>query len=132
MRLSLLAITLGALAAGDAAAGPPAMTDVIVSETKDGPAKATFKPDTAKVHIRAKLVDVPAGAELTADWIAVKAEGAPPNYKIDSAVNRVGKDMTQYHGSFSKPNTGWPVGEYRVELFIDGKPVKRATFKVAK
>jgi hypothetical protein len=127
----VFAVILGALAAGDAFAAP-ALADVVVSEAKDGPPKSTFKPTTSKVHIRAKLVDVPAGAKVKAEWIAVKAEGAPPNYKIDSVENTVGKGSTAYHGSFSKPSAGWPVGDYRVDLLLDGKPMKQATFKVAR
>ena len=132
MRALLLAVAFGvALAAGDALAAP-ALADVVVSEAKDGPSKTTFKPTTSKVYIRAKLVDVPAGAKLKGEWIAVKVEGAPPNYKIDSVENVVAKGSTQYHGALGKPSAGWPVGDYRVDLLIDGKTAKQATFKVAK
>ena len=133
MRASLLfAAALGALAGGAAIAGPPAVTDVIVSEAKDGPAKSIFKPTTPKVYIRAKLVDIPPGAKLKADWIAVKTGVAPPNYKVDSVESAAGKGATQYHGALGKPNAGWPEGDYRVDLFIDGKPAKQATFRIAR
>jgi hypothetical protein len=129
----LIAAALGALAAGDALAGRPALTDLVVSEARDGPAKSAFKPNTAKVYIRAKLVDVPAGAKLKAEWIAVKVEGAPPNYKMDEIESTVGKDMTQYHGAYAKPTAGWPVGTYRIDLSINGTKVgKAAAFSVAK
>lgn len=128
----LLAAALAALAGGNALAGSPALTDVVVSEAKDGPAKSTFKPTTSKVFLRAKLVDIAPGAKLKAEWIAVKAEGAPPNYRIDAVENTVRAGATRYDGSFGKPTAGWPVGDYRVDLFIDGKAVRQATFKVAR
>jgi hypothetical protein len=131
VRALLVAAALG-VASGDTVAGPPTLSDVVLSESRDGPPKSTFKPTTSKVHIRAKLVDVPPGAKLKGEWIAVRAEGAPVNFKIDSVVNTVGMGSTQYHGALSKPSAGWPVGEYRVDLFIDGKPVKNASFRVAK
>jgi hypothetical protein len=56
---------------------------------------------------------------------------APPNYKVDSVENSVAAGSTQYHGALSKPSTGWPEGDYRVDLFIDGKRVQQAGFKVA-
>ena len=104
----------------------------MVSEARDGPAKSTFKPNTAKVFIRAKVVDVPAGSKLKADWVAVKTAVAPPNYTVDSVENTVAKGSTQYHGALSKPSSGWPEGDYRVDLFIDGKRATQAAFKVAK
>ena len=131
MRALVLAVAIGVLAAGDVLAAP-ALADVVVSEAKDGPPKSTFKSTTTKVYVRAKLVDVPPGAKLKGEWIAVKVEGAPPNYKIDSVENTVAKGSTQYHGALGKPTAGWPVGDYRVDLLIDGKPMKQATFKVTK
>lgn len=128
----LLAAAFWALAGGDVLAGPPALADVVVSEAKDGPAKSTFKPATPKIHLRAKLADIAPGSTLKAEWIAVKAEGAPPNYRIDSVETKVGKGSTRYHGALSKPSAGWPVGDYRVDLSIDGKPATQAAFKVVR
>jgi hypothetical protein len=128
----LIAAALGALAAGDAFAGPPALTDVVVSEARDGPAKSTFKTTTPKIFIRAKLVDVPAGSKLKGEWIAVKTAVAPPNYKLDSVESVAGTGASRYDGAYSKPSAGWPEGDYRVDLFIDGKRVQQASFKVAK
>lgn len=128
----LLAAACCALAGAEVLAGPPALTDVVVSEAKDGPAKSTFKPATPKIYLRAKLVDVAPGSKLKADWIAVKAEGAPPNYRIDTVETNVGKASTRYDGSFSKPSAGWPVGDYRVDLSIDGKPATQAAFRVVR
>ena len=129
MRALLAAAALAAVA-GVATAGPPRVTDVVISEAKDGPAKATFKASTPKVFIRAKLVEMPPGAKLRSEWIAVKTAVAPPNYKVDSVENTMSAGTTRFDGALSKPTAGWPAGDYRVDLLIDGKPASRATFKI--
>ena len=113
-------------------AAAPRYSDMVLSEAKDGPAKDTFKPDTAKIFLRTKLVDVPNGTKLKSDWIAVKTKVAPPNYKIDSVELTVGVVGDRANFNFSKPTSGWPEGDYRVDLFIAGKPAGNVPFKVAK
>jgi len=134
-RAAMLLLAMLAFAGGvpgDAWAGSPRYSDVVLSDTEDGPAKSTFKPDTPKLYIRTKLVDMPTGTKLKGDWIAEKTKVAPPNYKIDSVELRVGTLMNAAKFSLSKPNAGWPEGEYRTDLFIDGKPATQVKFKVAK
>lgn len=130
MPLVILAFC-GALAAEEASAAP-SLAKIVVSDSQEGPAKTILKPETAKVYVRAELVDIPAGAKIRGDWIAVKTGVAPPNYKVDSAENVVGKGMNKYTFSMSKPTAGWPEGDYRVDFFIDGKPAAKVPFKVAK
>jgi hypothetical protein len=43
-----------------------------------------------------------------------------------------GPAMNKVQFSFSKPTAGWPVGDYRVDLFLDGKKATDVKFKVAK
>ena len=115
------------------AAGQPHYGAMTFSDSDDGDdSMDVFTPDTAKIFLKAELVDVPSGAKLTGSWIAEKTDAAPPNYKIDSVDLTVGALVNVATFSLSKPNAGWPTGDYRVELFIDGKPVTQARFKVAK
>ena len=120
-----MAISLGAQA------GAPRYTDLLLSDTKDGAAKQVFTPTTPKIFLSSKLADVPTGAKLTGTWIAEKTKAAPPNYRIDSVDLTVGPLMNQANFSMSKPNAGWPAGDYRVELFINGKLASTVRFKVA-
>jgi uncharacterized RDD family membrane protein YckC len=113
-------------------AASPRYSDLVLSDAKGGEPKSTFKPQTAKVFLNAKLVDVPSGSKVKSDWVAVKAEGAPPNYKIDSVELNVGPGMNNVDFNFSKPTAGWPEGDYRVDLFIDGKPSGNVKFQVKK
>jgi len=108
------------------------LTNVRVSERAGGPQKTTFKPDTPKVFVTATQEAIPAGRKLRCDWIAVKTDVAPPNYRIDSWEGRSAADSKELTCSFSKPTSGWPVGDYRVDLSIDGKDAGKATFRVAK
>ena len=67
------------------------------------------------------------------DGAAVEKTGvAPPNYKIDEKELKVYPMMNEVTYSLSKPNAGWPVGEYRVDLYIDNKPAGHVKFRVAK
>jgi hypothetical protein len=116
----------------DAFAASPRYSDIVLSDSDGGPAKAVFTPQTPKLFLRAKLVDMPSGSTLKCDWIAEKTQVAPPNYRIDGVELKVGSLMNTAKFSMSKPNAGWPEGDYRADLFIDGKPATQVKFKVAK
>jgi hypothetical protein len=121
------------LAAGAYAAGAPHYSDMKLSNSKDGEATETFAPDTPKIFLQAGLVDVPSGSKVSSDWIAEDTGGAAPaNYKIDSVTLDVGMITNEVTFSLSKPNAGWPLGKYRVELFIDGKAAGAKHFEVSK
>jgi hypothetical protein len=112
-------------------AGSPKYADLKLSDSEDGDAKSSFAPDTAKIFLHAGLVDVATGAKLGAAWIAEDTGGvAPANYKIDSMETAAGAIANVETFSLSKPTAGWPVGTYRVDLFIDGKAAGSVHFKV--
>ena len=127
----LAALLALSFAAGAYAA--PHFADVTVSDSEDGDATEAFVPTTTKIFVHAGLVDVAHGSKVSSDWIAEDTGGAAPaNYKIDSVVLDTGMLTNVVTFSLSKPTAGWPVGKYRVDLFIDGKAAGAAHFKVSK
>jgi len=129
----LIVLALSGFYHPETEAASPRYADLVLSDSKGGNAKSTFKPQTAKIFLNAKLVEVPTGAKVKSEWIAVDTGGAaPPNYRIDSVEMTVGPLINNVDFNFSKPTAGWPVGDYRIDLFIDGKPAGNVKFKVAK
>ena len=128
----LVAVAAAGILPAESYAGSPRYSDMVLSDAQDGAAKSTFAPQTAKIFLRTKLVDVPSGSRVRSDWIAEKAMGAPQNYKIDSTELKVGPAMNVVNFNYSKPTAGWPVGDYRIDLFIDDKLASQVKFKVAK
>lgn len=131
-RVAALAASAAAWLISSAALAAPAYSEVVISDSADGKEMHTFKPATAKIYVRTRLTGVDKAVKARSEWIAVKAEGAPANYKIDATELAAGPAMNKVQFSFSKPTAGWPVGDYRVDLFLDGKKVTDVKFKVAK
>jgi hypothetical protein len=127
-----LALAAGAGISPAVLAASPHYTDLVLSDTRDGPAKASFKPQTAKIFLRSKIVDVPAGSTVKGAWIAEKTKVAPPNYKIDEKEMKAGGAVNEITYSISKPNANWPEGDYRVDLFINGAAAGNVKFRIAK
>ncbi len=128
----LAALAFAGLHHPETQAASPRYADIVLSDSKGGAAKSSFNPQTAKIFMHAKLVDVSGGSTVKGDWIAVKTLVAPPNYKIDSKELKVGALMNQVDFSLSKPTAGWPEGDYRIDLFIDSKPAGNVKFVVGK
>lgn len=112
----------------------PGFKNVTFSAVKDGPTVSVFPPDASAIFMRAEMADVPPDAKMTCAWIATQAVGAPQNFVIDSADQVAGTvfglRMNVLSCSLGKPNAGFPMGSYRVELSVDGKKTNEAAFEV--
>lgn len=122
---------LGFLLATAAHAQVPRLTDLVISDSKDGPDMNVFKPVTPKIYVTASLKDVPVGTKITSRWIAEQIRVVLPNFEIDSVDTVIGPSMNWASFALAKPTIGWPTGEYRVELLIEGKLAETVRFKVA-
>lgn len=120
---------VAALAAAGAFAAPH-YADLTLSDSKGGPEKRVFQPGTAKIFLHATLVDVSRGSVVKSDWFAEKTKVAPPNYRMDGTELKVGPLINSVDFNMNKPTKGWPPGDYRVDLFIDGKLVEKVKYQV--
>ena len=131
--LALFAIAAAAcLQPPEAAAAETRYKDIVMSDSQGGKDVHTFKPATPKIFIHANLENGSSAKVLKGEWIAVKTQVAPPNYKIDSVELKTFPLITSVDFNMSKPNAGWPEGDYRVDLLIDGKKATEVKFKVVK
>ena len=102
-----------------------------VDETTMEPIETTdvFTPDTTEIFCSVKLSNAPPDTEIKAEWIYVAGEAEDlSNYLIDEV------SLTAEGGyigfSLDSPDTGWPRGEYKVVLYLDGKESSTVPFTV--
>ncbi|MGG6896775.1 MULTISPECIES: hypothetical protein [Rhizobium] len=129
--LFTLAVTaLTAVSSGVWAAG---FENIIVSaETDADTTQDSFAKDTPKIFVSAELTEeVPSGSKVNISWIAVDTGGAaPPNYKIDEVNLDITSMINHVNSAMTKPNNGWPVGTYKIEFSVNGKPMESVGFTV--
>ena len=103
-----------------------------LSDTPEGEAATEFRPDTPRIHMSARAGGIAPGSRLRCEWIAVKAQGAPANYRIDFYEATSVPGTASFDCSLSRPSKGWPEGEYRVDVTIEGREAGRASFRVVR
>jgi hypothetical protein len=92
----------------------------------------TFPTDQAVIHLALTLKNVPSDTTVKAVWTAVDVgTAAPADTKIDELEKTI-NDSGNIDFTISLPSTGaWPVGKYKVEVYLDGKLKKTLEFSVA-
>ncbi|GLS42102.1 hypothetical protein [Methylobacterium brachythecii] len=123
--------------AAAAAAAPPAAAVAAASSTDSAhiekamtfpgegnvPPQTAFARTTPKILLALAVRAVKSGDSLTTAWIAEKTDGVPPNFTISSVQIPLGASPT-VSSSLSKPDAGWPPGQYRVDVSHNGGPVE--------
>ena len=101
------------------------------SETKPLNPTDTFGLNTPEIFCSVKLSNAPEDTEVASEWVYVKGEAeGVTDYVIDTRA--LTADGTVYMWfSYPRPDGGWPVGEYRLNLYIDGKEAVSLPFTVS-
>ena len=85
-----------------------------------------FTPDEI-FYCVVDLANAPDDTTAKAAWSVVEAEGVEPNYPIDEAELTSGD--ADLHFELSNDML-WPVGKYKVELYLNGELDQTLEFEV--
>jgi len=90
----------------------------------------TFTVGTPEVFCSAKLSNAPDGTEIISEWVYVQGELAGyEDHVIDShTLTTEGSRYVAF--SLPRPDAGWPKGEYKLVLYIDGKEEVTVPFTI--
>jgi hypothetical protein len=130
----LLAISLTACEAGvsvtTASLSEATMCQSVDEDMRPIDATDVFTTDTPEIFCSVKLSHAPSDTDVKAEWIYVQGElEGTENYLIgDYSLTAEGTLYLSF--SLTKPDAGWPKGEYKVILYVDGKEKLSVPFTV--
>ena len=91
----------------------------------------TFAPNTPKLYAMFKTKGAKDGDRARGVLIAEDVgDVAPPNTKVLEIKLDMEGDTDDGNFNFSKPTNGWPVGKYRVEIYINDELATKLKFTI--
>ena len=108
----------------------PAPLQATVAADKEGEPKTTFLTNTAKIFGRWQGSTLKTGETIRAIWIAEAFGKEERDAKITEG--QVTADKPDDRGIFSlaRPDGGWPIGHYRLEIYVSDKLAAAVKFKI--
>lgn len=97
---------------------------------------STFETTDGVIHCLVGLDSAPEKTAVKAVWTVVNAQGQSPNEKIGETATEAGGEKNVVDFSYTPPPAGLPVGEYKVDIYLNSepgkeeKPAKSLTFSV--
>jgi hypothetical protein len=112
------------------AAAPLRVTDLELGRALDVDKRISDKTDSFKptdtIYVSVETDGTSPGARLAAHWTYKDGQVVKHD---EVSIAPTGKASTEFH--IAKPG-GWPVGDYKVEVMLDGAPMDSKSFKVSK
>lgn len=118
----------GTLLSGKAKVSEPAMSDSIDPVTHAPLTSSTlFRPETGTLYATVKLSDAPRKTEVKALFFLV---GESEQQIAEDAMVTNGTGHVSFE--LNPPASGWPLSDYKVLFFLNGKEAQQVVFTVAK
>jgi hypothetical protein len=88
---------------------------------------STFTTSSPIIYATGIIKNAPQKTVIKSEWYYLETEDVT---FIDEISYEVTEVTTVFYFSFSKPTSGWPLGNYEVKLYIDGVYKSTLSFKV--
>lgn len=98
-----------------------------LAKDKEGKEVTTVFAPSDTFYCLVDLANAPDDTKVKADWTAIQAEGAEPNTAIDQKEVTTGDNVIQFDLTNNGP---WPVGKYKVDLYLNDKLDRTLEFSV--
>ncbi len=106
------------------------LSNTVTSDLLPGQIVSEFGDNQAVIHGFGIFSDIERTAEVKGAWVSIDAISTP-NYTIGTAVTRINPGEAKAHFELTRPNNGWPRGNYRFEIYVDGIYYSSALFRIS-
>ena len=95
----------------------------------------TFSADVPEIFVVFQLHQHESEFKVYGRWVVEKGEGVPGNHLLGTDAMLLMTEDESGYLSLKRPPTGWPVGDYKVQIFTgvgisDRDPIGTIRFKV--
>lgn len=126
--LALLALAGSALACGSSA--PAGVSNPVLSTDKEGTnATSTFAP-TDTIYLSFDINQVDKGTSFDIKWYALNVSGQDPNTPFVTSNVVYDGSGNKIYANTNSTSGGFPVGQYKVEIYMNGTKVAEQQFNV--
>ena len=126
--LLAVVLILGSLACNFSATTANISNAHMATDESDSTQTTVYSPDTQTFYCFYDLKNAPDDTVVKGVWTLVSAEGYEANSEIDSA-EITGSDDS-YYFSLDRAAEAWPVGQYKIDLYINDKLSQTVEFQV--
>jgi hypothetical protein len=126
--LAVLALVFSSLACEASASTANISNAHMAVDEADSAQTTSYTSDAPSFYCFYDLKNAPDDTVVKGVWILISAEGYDPNQEIDSA-EVTGGDET-YYFALDRGTDPWPVGQYKVDLYLNDKLVQTVNFEV--
>ena len=133
LRRACLAVVLVALlgatlaCGGEVSVSTAKVADAYMSTDEGGNDRTTVYAQDAIFYAQVDLQNAPDDTVLKAVWTVVNAQDTDPGFIINETEYTTGSDLIYF--TLSNPDL-WPIGTYKVEIYLDGELVNTINFSV--
>lgn len=127
--LSAIVAILVASLACNAAAATPGVSNIYMATDQEGTNQTTVFSSTDDFYVFFDVSGIDVGTNFQSRWYALDVEGQDPNapfqtidYAYEEGIGNIYFQLTN--------DDGWPVGNYKVEIYMDGVEVGEQSFSV--
>ena len=103
------------------------ISEAIMAKDSEGETPTTVFEQDDVFYAIVLLSNAPDDTTVKASWVAVEAEGVDPNMTIDEV--ELTSDSGSFHFDLSNDKL-WPVGTYKVDLYLNGELDRSLDFEV--
>ena len=127
----ILVLLIAMIVCAEVAQAGDVKVEAVTTASPGGEGTTNFAPDVPELFAMFKTKGAQSGDKLRGVWIAEDVgSAAPADSKIDEKTVTMDGDTDDGDLSLSKPTTGWPVGKYRLEIYVNDKLVTTTRFTI--
>jgi hypothetical protein len=127
----ILVLLIAMIVCAEVAQAGDVKVEAVTTASPGGEGTTNFAPDVPELFAMFKTKGAQSGDKLRGVWIAeYVGSAAPADSKIDEKTVTMDGDTDDGDLSLSKPTTGWPVGKYRLEIYVNDKLVTTTRFTI--
>jgi hypothetical protein len=102
--------------------------DAYLATDVDGANRTTVFSQDAVFYVFVDLANAPDDTTLKAVWIAVNVQDTDPNLQINETEFTSGDALV--HFQLENTDYLWPIGQYKVDIYLNGTLDQTLTFEV--